>query len=84
MENTNSNENCTDNKIRDVRLTTLRDAKRLLSRTINQVRKGKMDNSTAKVIGYLTNIFIGACSQTEISERIDSIEAILQGELNEN
>jgi hypothetical protein len=82
MENTENYQYSSE--VRDVRLTTIKDVKRLLSRTINQVRKGETDNQTAKVIGYLCNIFIGACEKSEISDRIDTIENILQGGVNEN
>ena len=50
---------------------------RLLSVTINQVRRGKLDPKVANAVGYLSGIILKAKEQSEIEVRIKQIEEIV-------
>jgi len=59
----------------DVQVETCQDVARLLSATINQVRKGELDPRVANAVGYLANIFIKAIEQGDMEKRIEDLEA---------
>lgn len=62
----------------DVRVESCRDVVRLLSDTINQVRKGDLDPRVANAIGYLANVLIRAAEQGDLEKRIEDLEAAVQ------
>ena len=62
----------------DVSVDDCGTAVRLLSDTINQVRKGQIDPRVANAVGYLSNILIKALEQTEMEKRIEGLEALVR------
>lgn len=50
---------------------------RLLSVTINQVRRGELDPRVANAVGYLSGIILKANEQGEIEKRLKQIEEIV-------
>ena len=58
----------------DAVLSTADDVCRLLSETINQVRKGVLDVRIANSVGYLAGVILKARSQGDLEERIVEIE----------
>jgi hypothetical protein len=49
-------------------LKTLDDVRRLLARTINEVRRGDLDATVASKIGYLANILAGTIKDSQLEE----------------
>lgn len=62
----------------DVRVEDGKDVVRLLSATINQVRRGEIDPRVANAVGYLANILLGATSQRELETRIKELESLVK------
>ena len=59
----------------DVQVESCQDVVRLVSETINQVRKGDIDPRVANAVGYLANVLIRAVDQGELEKRIEDLEA---------
>ena len=59
----------------DIQVESCQDVARLISTTINQVRKGELDPRIANAVGYLANVLIRAVEQGDMEERIKSLEA---------
>lgn len=59
----------------DIRVESCQDVVKLLSDTINQVRKGDLDPRIANAIGYLANILIRAAEQGDHEKRLEDLEA---------
>lgn len=57
-----------------VKVTSLKQAKRLLSRLIYDLQTGVIDNQTAKDLTYLLVSYVNVFKQYEIEKRIDEIE----------
>jgi hypothetical protein len=62
----------------DVRVENCQDVVRLLSETINQVRKGQIDPRVANAVGYLANVLIRATEQGELERRLAELEALVK------
>jgi hypothetical protein len=62
----------------DVKVEDSGDAIALISETINQVRKGRIDPRIANSVGYLANILIRAVDQDKLETRIEKLEALLK------
>ena len=62
----------------DVNIEDCRDVVRLISETINQVRKGQVDPRIANAVGYLANVLVRAVEQGETERRLAEVEAILK------
>ena len=62
----------------DVNVKDCQDVVRLISETINQVRKGQIDPRVANAVGYLANVLIRAVEQGEMERRLDELEAIVK------
>jgi hypothetical protein len=67
-----------DATVPDVKVEDCRDVVRLISETINQVRKGQIDPRVANAVGYLANVLIRAVDQAEMERRLAELEAILR------
>jgi hypothetical protein len=65
----------------DVRLESTAEVGTLLSRTINDVLKGKIDPRVANAAGYLANIKMRAIEQTELEKRIERLETQLENRI---
>ena len=63
----------------DMEIADCRDVVRLISATINQVRKGTLDPRVANAIGYLANVLIKAVEQGELENRLSELEAVIKG-----
>ena len=57
-----------------IRVSKLKDAKRLLSRIIYEFQLGTVTGRDAKDLTYLISQFIVACKEIEFDERIKLIE----------
>jgi hypothetical protein len=62
----------------DIRVEDCQDVVRLISETINQVRKGQIDPRVANAVGYLANVLIRAVEQGEMERRLAELEAIVK------
>ena len=62
----------------DIQVESCQDVARLISTTINQVRKGELDPRIANAVGYLANVFIKAVEQGDIERRIEELEAAVK------
>ena len=61
----------------DLEIKGAEEVVRLLSVTINQVRKGEIDPRIANAVGYLSGIILKAKEQGDIEERLKQIEEIV-------
>lgn len=57
-----------------IKVTSLKQAKRLLSRLIYDLQTGVIENQTAKDLTYLLISYANIFKQYEIEQRIDEIE----------
>ncbi len=48
----------------------------LLAETINYVRRGELDPKVANSVGYLSNILVKTLEQSEIADRLETLERI--------
>jgi len=62
----------------DINVEDCQDVVRLISETINQVRKGQIDPRVANAVGYLANVLIRAVEQGKMEERLSELEAIIK------
>jgi hypothetical protein len=62
----------------DVKLEDTGATVRLLSDTINQVRKGQIDPRVANAVGYLANILVKALEQGDMEKRIEGLEVLIK------
>ena len=62
----------------DMEVADCEDVVRLMSETINLVRKGRIDPRVANAIGYLANVLIKAAEQGDLERRIAEVEAVLK------
>ena len=66
-----------ESKPRLYHLTSIEDVRRLLSSTINQVRRQKIGTEQARVIGYLANTILKAIETGKLEDRLAALEALL-------
>ena len=57
-----------------VRLTSVRDVRVLLARTVNEHRSGKLSDSTAKVQGYLLRTLAAVIAEGDTEDRLAALE----------
>lgn len=57
-----------------IKVTNLKQAKRLLSRMIYDLQTGTIENQTAKDLTYLLVSYVNVFKQYEIEQRLDLIE----------
>ncbi len=62
----------------DIKVESCRDVVRLISDTINQVRRGELDPRVANAIGYLANVLIKAAEQGDTEKRLEDLEAAVK------
>jgi hypothetical protein len=63
----------------DVKVEDSADVVKLLSETINQVRRGEIDPRVANAVGYLANIVLAATGQGELESRLAELESLFKG-----
>ena len=61
----------------DLPIESSQDVVRLLSDTINQVRKGQLDPRVANAVGYLSNVLLKAVEQGDLEDRLAALEAVV-------
>jgi hypothetical protein len=64
----------------DVNVEDCGDAIALISETINQVRKGKIDPRVANSVGFLANILIKAVERNKLEARIEHLESLVKAQ----
>jgi len=62
---------------RPVRVTKVRDVRRFVTRTMNEVRKGEIDVKVANALFYGSNVLIKAFEISEIEDRLGSVEKLV-------
>ena len=62
----------------DVKVEDGGDVVKLLSATINQVRRGEIDPRVANAVGYLSNIALAATDRRELESRIAELESLVK------
>jgi hypothetical protein len=62
----------------DIKVESCQDVVRLISETINQVRRGQLDPRVANAIGYLANVLIKAVEQGDMEKRLEDLEAAVK------
>jgi hypothetical protein len=62
---------------RAVRLNTLGDVRKLLTRVINGLLRDEIDGGKAGKVGYLCNILIAAIEKDDLEGRVKALEAKL-------
>lgn len=62
----------------DFEIQDSEDVVALVSETINQVRKGKIDPRVANAVGYLANVLVKVFESQKLSTRVDKLEAVLR------
>jgi hypothetical protein len=62
----------------EVKVEDSGDVVRLLSTTINQVRRGEIDPRVANAVGYLSNIVLAATAQRDLETRIAELESLVK------
>jgi hypothetical protein len=62
----------------DVKVEDGADVVKLLSSTINQVRRGEIDPRVGNSVGYLANIVLTATGQRELESRIAELESLVK------
>ena len=60
------------------RLNSARDVQILLSKLINERRRGEIDTAECRDIGYLAKILLDALKITEIEDRVSNLEKLLE------
>jgi len=62
----------------DVKVEDGGDVVKLLSATINQVRRGEIDPRVANAVGYLSNIALAATDRRELESQIAELESLVK------
>lgn len=60
--------------IKPVKITKVKDAKRLLSNLIYQFQLGQIENQNAKDLTYMLMSYVNICTQVDFEERLKSLE----------
>jgi len=61
-----------------VRLNSARDVQKLLSKIINERRRGQVDTTECRDIGYLAKILLDSIEAGELEDRIVNLEMLLE------
>ena len=64
----------------DKRLTNAKQVRQYLAATINAFDSGKIDEDHARTIGYLCKVIMAAIEQSDLQERLESLEEIVENE----
>lgn len=63
---------------RSIRLNKPGDVRRLISRTINELKRDELSEGKARAIGYLCNCLLKAMETTELAERLEKLEEAMK------
>lgn len=61
-------------KLRSVKLKSVSDVNRFLSKVINMVNRDEMDAVKAAKLGYLCNLLVSGFRNQDLEERINKLE----------
>lgn len=64
----------------DMKVEDCQDVVKLISKTINQVRKGQIYPRVANAVGYLANVLIRAVEQGDLEKRLADLEAVVKNQ----
>jgi hypothetical protein len=65
-------------KLRSVRLQSVSDVNRYLSKVINMVNRDEMDPVKATKIGYLCNSLVSGLRSQDLEERVSKLERMVK------
>ena len=69
---------------RHIRLNAVRDVQKLLSKIINERRRGEVESSECRDIGYLAKILLDSIEAGELEDRIEQLEKSIGVKNNES
>jgi len=61
-----------------IRLSSARDVQKLLSKMINERRRGQVDTTECRDIGYLAKILLDSIEAGELEDRIEKLEKSIE------
>lgn len=61
----------------DMKVESCQDIVKLMTETINQVRKGDLDPRVANAVGYLANVLIKALDVGDLEKRMEDLESAI-------
>ncbi len=67
-----------------IRLSSARDVQILLSKMINERRRGQVDTTECRDIGYLAKILLDSIEAGELEDRVEQIEKSMEVQNNES
>jgi len=67
-----------------IRLSSARDVQKLLSKIINERRRGQVDTTECRDIGYLAKILLDSIEAGELEDRIEQLEKNIEVKNNES
>ena len=67
-----------------IRLSSARDVQKLLSKMINERRRGEVETSECRDIGYLAKILLNSIEAGELEDRIEQLEKSIEVNNNES
>lgn len=62
-----------------IRLNSARDVQKLLSRMINERKRGEVDTAECRDVGYLAKILLDSIEAGVLEDRLTELEQKLQG-----
>lgn len=62
------------------KLETSSDVAGLLAETINSLRRAELDPKVANSVGYLANILVKTLEQSEIADRLEALERVMDAD----
>ena len=67
-----------------IRLNSARDVQILLSKMINERRRGQVDTTECRDIGYLAKILLDSIEAGELEDRVEQLEQSIEVNNNES
>ena len=67
-----------------IRLSSARDVQKLLSKMINERRRGQVDTTECRDVGYLAKILLDSIEAGELEDRIEQLEKNIEVKNNES
>ena len=62
---------------RSIQLNTVGDISKFMCKTINDLRKDKINTTKARTFGYLSNIMLEVLKQNDLEKRLEKLEETL-------
>jgi hypothetical protein len=79
-ENTPEDGGTPPGQVKNRRLNTLQDLRRLLAEVINQCRRGEITESRARVIAYLASVLSSVIKDGDLETRVEALEKLMEAE----